>query len=40
VFRTRCPIATERCAVEVPLPAEVEPGHLVACHYPAVRAVL
>ena len=40
VFRTRCPIATERCAVEVPLPAEVEPGHLVACHYPAVRSVL
>ncbi len=40
VFRTRCPIATERCAVEVPLPTEVEPGHQVACHYPAVRAVL
>lgn len=40
VFRTRCPIATERCAVEVPLPDEVEPGHRVACHYPAVRSVL
>jgi peptide/nickel transport system ATP-binding protein len=40
VFRTRCPIATERCAVEVPLHTEVEPGHMVACHYPAVREVL
>jgi peptide/nickel transport system ATP-binding protein len=40
VFRTRCPIATERCAVEVPLPTELEPGHQVACHYPAVRTVL
>ena len=40
VFRTRCPIATERCAVEVPVQAEVEPGHLVACHYPAVRVVI
>ncbi|MFT4201821.1 ABC transporter ATP-binding protein [Gordonia sp. (in: high G+C Gram-positive bacteria)] len=40
VFRTRCPIATERCAVEVPLPVELEPRHFVACHYPAVREVL
>jgi peptide/nickel transport system ATP-binding protein len=40
VFRTRCPIATERCAAEVPVQAEVEPGHLVACHYPAVRVVI
>ncbi|MGC3994638.1 MAG: dipeptide ABC transporter ATP-binding protein [Propionicimonas sp.] len=40
VFRTRCPIATERCAVEIPVPVELEPHHLVACHYPAVREVL
>ena len=40
VFRTRCPIATERCAVEVPAHTMVEPGHMVACHYPAVREVL
>ena len=40
VFRTRCPIATERCAVEVPLPTELEPGHVVACHFPKVRDVL
>jgi peptide/nickel transport system ATP-binding protein len=40
VFRTRCPIATERCAAEVPLPTELEPGHVVACHFPKVRDVL
>ena len=40
VFRTRCPIAVERCAVDVPIPTEVEPNHLVSCHFPAVRVVL
>ena len=40
VFRTRCPHATERCAAEVPLPVELEPGHVVACHYPQVRNVI
>ncbi len=40
VFRTRCPYAAERCAIEVPMPTELEPGHLVACHFPAVRSVL
>jgi peptide/nickel transport system ATP-binding protein/oligopeptide transport system ATP-binding protein len=32
-FRTRCPYATERCAGEVPRLRQIEPGHVVACHY-------
>lgn len=32
-FRTRCPYATQRCAEEVPVLRELEPGHRVACHY-------
>ncbi len=31
-FRSRCPHAMERCAVEVPLLREVQPGRQVACH--------
>lgn len=33
-FRTRCPLAFDRCAEEVPAVQEVggEPGHLVRCH--------
>jgi oligopeptide transport system ATP-binding protein len=33
-FRTRCPVAFERCAIEVPQAVEVlgEPGHFVRCH--------
>jgi peptide/nickel transport system ATP-binding protein len=31
-FRTRCPYAMERCAVEFPWPREVEPKRRVACH--------
>jgi peptide/nickel transport system ATP-binding protein len=33
-FRTRCPIATARCAREMPALVEHAPGHWAACHYP------
>jgi oligopeptide/dipeptide ABC transporter ATP-binding protein len=33
-FRTRCPRATEQCALEEPKPRELAPGHVVACHFP------
>jgi oligopeptide/dipeptide ABC transporter ATP-binding protein len=34
-FRTRCPIAQERCAIEDPVltAAPGRPGHLAACHF-------
>lgn len=32
-FRTRCPLATEKCAAEVPEFTEVKTGHWAACHY-------
>ena len=32
VFRTRCPLAEERCATEEPIQREVSPGRFVACH--------
>lgn len=31
-FRTRCPYATEQCAMDVPEFKEVSKGHFVACH--------
>ena len=31
-FHPRCPHATTRCAVEVPVLKEIAPGHLSACH--------
>jgi len=33
-FRTRCPKAFDRCAVETPLLKEHEPGRFAACHLP------
>jgi peptide/nickel transport system ATP-binding protein len=33
-FRTRCPLATEQCAAEVPEMREVKPGRFAACHHP------
>lgn len=33
-FRTRCPLATERCAIEEPPLLEVRDKHFAACHYP------
>ncbi|THF84566.1 ABC transporter ATP-binding protein [Cohnella fermenti] len=32
-FRTRCPEATERCALETPAFKDLGGGHRVACHY-------
>ncbi|TCS60592.1 ABC transporter ATP-binding protein [Varunaivibrio sulfuroxidans] len=32
VFRTRCPLADEICAREIPTLRELAPGHRVACH--------
>jgi oligopeptide/dipeptide ABC transporter ATP-binding protein len=33
-FHPRCPVATERCAVEKPALVEIRSGRSVACHYP------
>jgi oligopeptide/dipeptide ABC transporter ATP-binding protein len=33
-FRTRCPRAEEKCAAEEPPMSQVDPGHIVACHFP------
>lgn len=32
-FRTRCPLAKDICAKEVPALREVKPGHFCACHF-------
>lgn len=33
-FRTRCPRAQEKCALEAPEMRELSPNHSVACHFP------
>jgi peptide/nickel transport system ATP-binding protein len=33
-FRTRCPRAADRCAVEEPTLRDIGTGHFVACHFP------
>jgi peptide/nickel transport system ATP-binding protein len=38
-FRTRCPRAEQRCAVEEPQIREVADGQFVACHFPLVGEV-
>jgi peptide/nickel transport system ATP-binding protein len=33
-FRTRCPRAADRCAIEEPQTRTIGPDHVVACHFP------
>jgi oligopeptide/dipeptide ABC transporter ATP-binding protein len=34
-FHGRCPLAAERCRTAMPILEEPQPGHWVACHFPA-----
>ena len=36
-FCTRCPLADDRCRAEEPDMVEIQPGHFVRCHKPAVE---
>jgi oligopeptide/dipeptide ABC transporter ATP-binding protein len=35
-FHTRCPVKRDVCGRERPVWRQIEPGHLVACHFPGV----
>ncbi|MBU4227059.1 oligopeptide ABC transporter ATP-binding protein, partial [bacterium] len=35
-FHPRCLYAKPQCQEEEPILIEIEPGHMVACHYPSV----
>jgi oligopeptide/dipeptide ABC transporter ATP-binding protein len=37
-FRTRCPLAADVCAQQVPEPREVVPGQFAACHFAGMDA--
>ncbi len=39
-FRTRCPLAAQRCADEEPEMREIAPGRFVACHTPIIRETM
>jgi peptide/nickel transport system ATP-binding protein len=39
-FRTRCPLATERCAEETPVLTAPDGSHAVACHHPLTSSSL
>jgi oligopeptide/dipeptide ABC transporter ATP-binding protein len=36
-YRTRCPRAQERCALEQPMMRQLAPDHAVACHFPLIE---
>ncbi|WP_162942094.1 ABC transporter ATP-binding protein [Desertimonas flava] len=38
-FHTRCPVAQDRCATDVPVLSPVTTGGMVACHFPGSLAV-